>query len=172
MADFQINSNSGRQWASGNVKQIQGQRGMGFWRLTFLTVLNVETGDSVMSERLNTIQTDIATGGRTLGRANAQPHQLPIVPANYAQERQVNFELDLDRARLEAIENVRNGGDITFNITFFPTLADQSGQLRQTTATAAFVRIRARGRQCLTKWTTGRSCCWSFPSRMGCNFQS
>jgi hypothetical protein len=139
MADFQIQSNSGRYWASGNVKQMQGQRGLGFWRLTFLTVLNVETGDSVMGERLNTIQTDIAAGGRTLGRAKAQPHQLPIVPANYAQERQINFELDLDRARLEAIENVRNGGDITFNITFFPTLVDQSGQLRQTTSQAAFV---------------------------------
>lgn len=139
MADFQIQSNSGRYWASGSVKQIQGQRGLGFYRLTFLTVLNVETGDSAMGERLNTVLTDIAAGGRTLGRAHAQPHQLPIVPANYAQERQINFELELDRARLEAIESVRNGGDITFNITFFPTLADQSGQLRQTTAQAAFV---------------------------------
>jgi len=139
MADFQIQSNSGRYWATGNVKQIQGQRGLGFYRLTFLTVLNVEPGDSAVGERLSTILTDISAGGRTLGRANAQPHQLPIVPASYAQERQVNFELDLDRARLEAIENVRNGGDITFNITFFPTLADQSGQLRQTTAQGAFV---------------------------------
>src|SRR5216683_4590587 len=139
MADFQIQSNSGRYWATGNVKQLQGQRGLGFYRLTFLTVLNVEAGDSAVGDRLNTILTDIAASGRTLGRANAQPHQLPIVPASYAQERQINFELDLDRARLEALENARNGGDITFNITFFPTLADPSGQLRQTTAQAAFV---------------------------------
>ncbi len=139
MADFQVQSNSGRYWATGNVKQVQGQRGLGFYRLIFLTVLNVESGDSAVGERLSTMSTDVAAAGRTLGRANAQPHQLPIAPANYAQERQVNFELDLDRARLEAIESVRNGGDITFNITFFPTLADQSGQLRQTTAQAAFV---------------------------------
>src|SRR5258708_19254934 len=99
MADFQIQSNSGRYWATGNVKQVQGQRGLGFYRLTFLTVLNVEAGDSAVSERLNTILTDIAAGGRTLGRANAQPHQLPIAPASYAHDPNVNFALHLDHHR-------------------------------------------------------------------------
>jgi len=63
MADFQINSNSGRQWASGNVKQISGQRGLGFYRLTFVLMLNVETSDSVLGERLTTMAADIFAGG-------------------------------------------------------------------------------------------------------------
>src|SRR2546422_9376884 len=138
MADFQIQSNSGRYWASGNVRQIQGQRGLGFYRLTFLTVLNVETGDSAMGERLNTLLTDIAAGGRTLGRANAQPHQLPIVPASYAQERQVNLELDFGRARVGADESRRDGGGNTIHKTPFPHRGRQKGQTPQTTAHAAF----------------------------------
>ncbi len=138
MADFQINSNSGRQWASGNVKQISGQRGLGFYRLTFVLMLNVETSDSVLGERLTTMAADIFAGGRPLGRANPIPQQLPIMPANYAQERQVNFEIELDRARLEAIEDVRNGADLTFNLTLSSTLIDSAGQPRQTNAQTAY----------------------------------
>jgi len=138
MADFQINANSGRQWASGNVKQVQGQRGLGFYRLIFIVMLNLETSDSVMGDRLTSMVAEVNAGGRAVGRANPTPSQLPIMPANYAQERQVNLELELDRARLEAIENVRNGADLTFNITLYSTLADQTGQPRQTTAQAAY----------------------------------
>lgn len=139
MADFQITSNTGRNWASGNVKQVSGQRALGFYRLLIMVSLSVDTHDAVLGERLTSFPADIAVGGLPLGRAEPRPHQLPILPAPHVQERQVQYEMDLDRARLEAIENVRAGQDLTINMTMFPTLMDSNNQPRQTTASTGYV---------------------------------
>jgi hypothetical protein len=104
MADFQITGNSGRQWASGTIKQVSGQRGLGFYRLTFILVLNVDTSDAVLGDRLTSLVADVFAANTALGRAYPMPNQLPIQPFNFVQERQVNLELELDRARLEALE--------------------------------------------------------------------
>ena len=138
MPDFQITANSGRQWAGGHLKQVQGRRGLGFYRLTFLLELSVDTSDSVLGAALAGFLADVMVGGFPIGRAEPTPHQLPIIPYNFVQERQINLELDLDRIRLDAIENVRNGKDLTFNLTLYATLTDSTNQPRQMTASAAY----------------------------------
>jgi hypothetical protein len=137
VADFQISSNSGRQWATGNFKQVQGRRGLGFYRLTFIVDLNIDSSDATMGDRLIGLVADIVVGGQPAGRAVPLPNQLPILPSNYSLERQLNLELDLNREQIEAIEDLRNGGDLTFNVALHTTLSDPAGQLRQVTPSAA-----------------------------------
>src|SRR5438445_13728023 len=116
MSDFQITANSGRQWATGHFKQIQGRRGLGFFRLTFVVDLNIDPSDAALGDRLIGLVADIVVGGQPAGRAMPVPNQLPILPSNYSFERQLNLELDMERAQVEAIENIRNGTDLTFNV--------------------------------------------------------
>jgi hypothetical protein len=136
VADFQITSNSGRQWASGNIKQLNGQRGLGFYRLMFILVLNVDSHDAVLGERLTGLVADVMTAGQPVGRAGPRPNELPLLPYNFAQERQMTLELELDRARLEALENIRNGKELTFNLNIYTTLLDSTGQPRQVSVSA------------------------------------
>lgn len=138
MADFQITSNSGRQWASGHFKQVQGRHGLGFYRLTFIVNLNIDPSDATLGDRLIGLVADIVVGGQPAGRATPVPNQLPILPSNYSFERQLNLELDLDRGQIEAIETIRNGGDLTFNVALYTTLSDPAGQLRQVTPAVGY----------------------------------
>lgn len=139
MADFQIAANSGRQWASGTINQVSGQRGLGFYRLTFILVLNVDTSDAVLGDRLTNLVGDVFAANTPLGRAYPMPNQLPIQPFNYVQERQVNLELEVDRARLDALENVRGAKDLAFNLNLYTTLTDSNGNVRQVNVGGAHV---------------------------------
>jgi len=139
MADFQISSNSGRQWASGTIKQVNGQRGLGFYRLTFILMLNIDTSDAVLGDRLTDLVGDVFAANTPLGRAHPMPNQLPVQPYNFVQEKQVNLELELDRARLEALEHVRGGKDLAFNLNLYTTLTDSNGNVRQVNVGGAHV---------------------------------
>ena len=67
------------------------------------------------------------------------PNQLPVQPYNFVQEKQVNLELELDRARLEALEHVRGGKDLAFNLNLYTTLTDSNGNVRQVNVGGAHV---------------------------------
>jgi hypothetical protein len=109
---------------------IRGTSGLGFYRLSFDIRLHIEAAEPAAAERLSTLFADVTAGPKPLGRAVAMPQQLPVRPVGYGNSSQLVLELDLDRSRLEALEDVRNGADLQLNMMVHCTLEDPAGNTR------------------------------------------
>lgn len=62
------------------------------------------------SPRVTRVVADVmGPGNQPLGRAHPSPNHLPMGAYDFVHEQRVTMSLDLDRKRLEAIEDLRAG---------------------------------------------------------------
>jgi hypothetical protein len=135
----EVSSNSGRRWASVSVEHVQGQKAVGFSRLLMGLKLSVSarpagSTDDRPNESLTAMPAELLVGGQgggPIGRSDPVPGQLPIDDAAHDFDRYLQMTFDLDRTRLEAIENVRNGSDLNLTLNLYPALANRGGYIRQ-----------------------------------------
>ena len=147
-----ITSNAGRRWGTVAVESVSGQRAVGFSRLLIGLKLPVSTRpsgspDDVPFETLAAMPVELMVGGPGggyVGRSEPFPAQLPIEDALYDFDRHLQLAFDLDRLRLEAIENARNGSDLTLTFNLFPALLNRIGQTRQTSQQLVYLIDQSR----------------------------
>lgn len=122
---FHISSprGAGATFGTGSVSRIAGDRGLGFFRLTMTVDFVIEpwtpAAEQDDSPQLTELVAEARTGGRSVGWfVPMTPGYLPIrtYPSRTNQQ-SVPLICDLDRARLEAIENVRAGGNLPLDIS-------------------------------------------------------
>jgi hypothetical protein len=121
--DFTIarNGNSQVAFAEGNITGMRGERGAGFHRLILKVRLHINPApDSAPGSRpaLTGLVADMFNGGVCLGRFTGHPWRWGGVeaPSVQAQSQELYLECDMDRARLEAVEALRAGGDLQLHI--------------------------------------------------------
>jgi len=119
---FQLSSPSvGRTFASGSISAIQGKPGLGFFRLIVTVNLVVQPHGTTAAQddvaRLTALTAEVRTGGKPMGRFLVPMETLPVQshPASAVQT-SLQLEGDLDRARIEAIEAVRAGGNLILDV--------------------------------------------------------
>jgi hypothetical protein len=122
---FFINSplGGGANFGSGSVDNLRGERGVGFFRLTMTINFIVEpagtSGAQPEPPQLAELMAEARLNGRSIGRFTSMPGYLPI--RSYPErtnQTSVPLTCDLDRARVEAIENMRSGGHLALDISF------------------------------------------------------
>lgn len=127
---FNLTASTGRTWAEVSLVDVRGGNGLGFHRLSFDFKLHIDGADQTTAERLIMLFADVTVGAKPLGRATAVPYQLPIRVVAWSTASQVALEMDLERSRLEAVEAVRNGGDLQVNLMVYTTLEGPNGDTR------------------------------------------
>ncbi len=127
---FHLSTPQGRTWGEGSLVDVRGSSGLGFYRLSFDVRFHIEGAEDAAAERLVSLFADIALGSRPLGRAVALQQQLPVRPVGWGMSSQLVLDMDLDRSRLEALEDVRNGADLQLSLMVYSTLEDASGNTR------------------------------------------
>jgi hypothetical protein len=121
----------GNRFAEGEVATVLGQRGVGFHRLMIELKFVVDPHPQP-SPRVTQLVADVmGPSNQLLGRAHPSPNHLPMGAYDFVHDHRVTMSLDLDRKRLEAIEDLRAGGDLQLNLTIYSTLEDGSGGLNQ-----------------------------------------
>lgn len=126
------------RFASWNADKLQGTKGLGFYLLIFpikvkthnrpkehpITVINI-------SGRLSVQGTASPSNPTLLGRLVQSGSNYPITTYEHVGDHQITLEIELDAARIEAIEKVRLGGNLTFSIDLYATAhqGDESTQL-------------------------------------------
>lgn len=115
---FTINGNV---LAEVRIDSIDGQQALGFSRLTVAVALELRPRPQGQNARI----TDLAGGLMAQGRGGGfqyvgrlRPMNAPILieMSQYAQSWGESLEVELDRQRLEAIEQLRQGGELTFTV--------------------------------------------------------
>jgi hypothetical protein len=120
---FTINRNDDVQavFAEGTISGMRGERDAGFCRLTRAIWLYINPAPDTGSgrPRLTGLVADVHTGGLNIGRFVGHPWRWGVlqVPAYQAQSREVYLECDMDRSRLEAIEEIRARGNLDLSIS-------------------------------------------------------
>jgi hypothetical protein len=109
---------------------VRGSSGLGFYRLSFDVRFHIEGVEEAAAERLVSLFADVAVGPKQLGRAVALQQQLPVRPVGWGSSNQLVLDMDLDRSRLEALEDVRNGADLQLSLMIYSILADVGGNTR------------------------------------------
>jgi hypothetical protein len=114
----------GVTFATGSVTSVRGERALGFYRLNMTIEFVIEpastSGEQQVSPHLTEFAVEARIGGRSMGRfVPISPGYLPIrAYAGHSNRTSVPLTCDLDRARIEAIENVRNGGSLQLDLSF------------------------------------------------------
>jgi hypothetical protein len=124
---FRIATRKGTQFAMGAVDRIYGVSGLGFFRVTLDVRLQVEPGDPGC--RLLSLSADLLAGGRLVTRLDASPQSLPVEQYASSSPATVVLQADLDRARVEAVETLRNGGHLELNLNVFACLQEPDGNM-------------------------------------------
>jgi hypothetical protein len=93
-----------RTWGKCTVSNISGQRALGFYRLLFTLGVDIHPFSEGIQYRLTGFAGDLFVQGRLLGSFSVSQQSFPLEPqAGYVSPRSLNFFIDLDRARLEAL---------------------------------------------------------------------
>jgi hypothetical protein len=119
-----INSpvDSGRTFATGSIGNVRGDSGLGFFRLTLPVEFVIEPSGGSVSDpsrvNLTDLTAEVRTSGKLVGTFIAPLNSLPTRSYPERSNRaSLYLTCDLDRARLQAIEDIRAGGNITFDIS-------------------------------------------------------
>jgi hypothetical protein len=122
---FHINSPvaGAASFGTGSVTGVRGERALGFFRLNMTIEFVIEpAGTSEEGQNLPQV-TELAAEARMSGRsmgwfAPMSPGYLPIRSYSRRSNRQsIPLTCDLDRARVEVIENIRSGGNVALDIS-------------------------------------------------------
>ena len=122
---FQINSprGGGASFGTGSVSSIGGDRGLGFFRLNLTVEFVIEpsgnSGGQSGLPQLTELIAEVRVNSGLIGRFTTMPGYLPIQSYPERSNRaSVPLTCDLDRARIEAIEGARAGGNLELAIYF------------------------------------------------------
>jgi hypothetical protein len=121
---FYISSPSGaRSFGTGTLTRVAGELALGFFRLNLFVDFVIEPGEAPGGPpelpRIVELVAEVRIGGRPLGRfIPFSPGYLPIQSYPGRSNRQsISLTCDLDRARIEAIEEVRSGGNLPMDVS-------------------------------------------------------
>ena len=114
-----FNDMQGREFAKATDLRIWGGEGLGIHRLfvTFnLHLAALQPGQSAVIAECDGDAVVSGRGGqeRYLGRLRVVDGPVWIESTEYPRDNQLTLELELDRPRLEAVEGIRLGGDLSF----------------------------------------------------------
>ncbi len=108
---FSIRANGGRQLAEVEIERLSGQAGLGHFRLFLNLKIRIDA-QSGSDEHLVDLSAEALVGGTPLGRFRQSPQGTPVRTATAAFPVTTVLEMELDRTRLEAVENRRGGGGL------------------------------------------------------------
>lgn len=114
MASVNFNLQGSMRGITLSVEQVTGIKGAGFHRLHFSSQIDCPA-DWSQAGTIFGVAIDVTVGGLPLGRATMLPHQFPKDIQGSGQIGS-SFYLDLDNARLEAIERIRNSGNLQLQL--------------------------------------------------------
>lgn len=119
---FHINSpvNSMHTFATGSIGDMRGELGLGFFRLILPVELIIDPAGGTVTDpdrlKLTDLTAEMRVGGKLVGAFSAPLQSMPVTTYPERTNRAyIHLTCDLDRARLQAIEDVRKG-DITFDV--------------------------------------------------------
>jgi hypothetical protein len=119
-----------RIYAEGSTEKIQGDPGLGFFRITFPLKLHIHGAGAGQGADLVSLMGDVTMilpgGARRLGWIKTQAVHLPVRNTDFAFSQSLPMEMELHREQLEAIEDLRQGRDFTFQIVYWFALNDTS----------------------------------------------
>lgn len=112
--------------AQGSMVGIDGSDGLGFFRLRFLVDL-LGSRDAVEKDiSLVELCADVHLGNKLFGRARSRSTDLPTRLPPGAM-RQIALEMDASPWQMEALERLRDGGDLTFTLWLSGSTASPEG---------------------------------------------
>jgi len=116
---FIINS---RLFAETEISGLEGQPGVGFHRLTVRLKVTFHPRKDEDQVVLTHLSGEISINGKQegyLGRFTPRGGSLPVQTYSHPSSPTVQLDIELDRRLLEAIEDIRAGGDLTFAIFMY-----------------------------------------------------
>jgi hypothetical protein len=114
--DLTVNA---RTWGKGTVTHVAGQRALGFYRLMLQLTINVHPLSDGIQYKLTGFSGDTTAQNRLLGSLLVTAHMFPLTAqAGWVSSQTLGLYIDLDRARLEALEEVRAGGDLQVSMQY------------------------------------------------------
>jgi len=118
--DWSVN---GQRFASWNANKLYGYSGLGFYQLIFpieITTHNTPKDTAVTVTNISGTLRAHGRGAQSLvGRLVPQGAIRNITTYEYVGGHQINLEIELDAKRIEAIEQIRLGGNLTFSIELY-----------------------------------------------------
>jgi hypothetical protein len=130
---FFINSPTGAgSFGTGAVNRVAGERALGFFRLNLHIDFVIEPAGTPAGQqdplRLTELAAEVRVGGRSLGHfVPLSPGYLPIQSyPGRANRQSITLSCDLDRARVEAIEEARSGGHLALDVSIQGRFGDSS----------------------------------------------
>lgn len=128
--DWIFNSQTFASW---QVGKISGNKGLGFYQLNFPVAITTQPAPKGQPSitvtdlfgSLHARGTNSPSHPSLVGRLVANQSYF-IRTSEYSGSHQVNLEVELDSARMEAIESIRLGGDLTFSVSLYG-FADSQG---------------------------------------------
>lgn len=128
------------------LKSIHGSPGLGFYRFFIrvgYTMHNKLSGQEVtvtnIGGALEVRGKD--TAGRFLGNVRRESPESPLMTYEHTNKGNLQFEIEMDVRRIEAIEHIRLGGDLNFTLKIYG-VARSASDGRSRTVTA-FLQYRA-----------------------------
>ncbi len=111
----------GREFAKATDLRIWGGEGLGLHRLFLTFTLHLVAMQLGQSAAITECEGDASVSGRGgreqyLGRFRVVDGPLWIESAEYPRDDQLSLEIELDRPRLESVEDIRLGGDLSFTL--------------------------------------------------------
>lgn len=119
---FTLNGPGGETFGSATIARVNGTPGVGFFRLGVVIDIRTEPSHSpaggTEAPRLIELVAEVRIAGRSVGVfAPIQPGHLPVQSyPTRTNQRQIELTCDLDRARVEAIESARAGGNLPLDV--------------------------------------------------------
>ena len=122
-------SPSGRTWGKCTITQVNGQRGLGFYRIAFQLNIDVHPVSEGIQYKLTGFSGDMTVQNKLLGSFAVPLQMFPLVQeAGWVTSPYLTFHIDLDRARLEALEETRSGGDLQLTMQYYAPFVPEEGR--------------------------------------------
>jgi hypothetical protein len=111
----------GRRFGTGSISRLRGEQALGFYRLNMTIDFVVEPAGSATEQdppALTELVAEARIGGRFLGRfVPAETGSLPLRSyPGHSNQSSVTLTCELDRSRVEAIEEARAGGNLQLDV--------------------------------------------------------
>jgi hypothetical protein len=102
----------------GNVdfNGLRGDAGLGFFRLIAHVAIEVYSTPPEGEVAITHLAGELSVNGQYLGRVHRHGIGSAIATYNYGRQEQIEFEIELDPRRIEAIEAIRVGRDLVFGL--------------------------------------------------------
>ena len=111
-------------FAEFELKSIHGSPGLGFYRLIIRAGCTMHSKQSGQEVTVTNIGGAMEVGGkdtsaRFLGYLRREAPESPLMTYEHTNKGYLQFEIELDARRIEAIEHIRLGGDLNFTLTIY-----------------------------------------------------